>query len=133
TRFSRDWSSDVCSSDLPLLVWSQAQAQGVKDNLAAQGIPVCVELGMRYGNPSIADALARLRAAGCQRILVLPMYPQYAASTTATAVDSVAAYAARLRDQPELRFGKRYHDNPESIDALARQVRDYWNLNGKPA
>jgi ferrochelatase len=116
----------------PLLVWSQAQAQGVKDNLAAQGIPVCVELGMRYGNPSIADALARLRAAGCQRILVLPMYPQYAASTTATAVDSVAAYAARLRDQPELRFVKRYHDDPEYIDALARQVRDYWNINGKP-
>jgi ferrochelatase len=60
------------------------------------------------------------------------MYPQYAASTTATAVDSVAAYAARLRDQPELRFVKRYHDDPEYIDALARQVRDYWNINGKP-
>lgn len=116
----------------PLLVWSQAQAQGVQDNLAAQGVPARVELGMRYGNPSIADALARLRAAGCQRILTLPMYPQYAASTTATAVDSVALYAAKLRDQPELRFVKRYHDDPGYIDALAEQLRRYWAANGKP-
>ncbi len=116
----------------PLLVWSQAQAQGVQDNLAAQGVPARVELGMRYGNPSIADALARLRAAGCQRILTLPMYPQYAASTTATAVNSVALYAAKLRDQPELRFVKRYHDDPGYIDALAEQLRRYWAANGKP-
>lgn len=116
----------------PLLVWSQAQAQGVKDALAAQGVPACVELGMRYGNPSIADAIAKLRLAGCQRILALPMYPQYAASTTATAVDSVAAYAAKLRDQPELRFVKRYHDDPGYIGALAEQLRRYWAANGKP-
>ncbi|UYO92804.1 ferrochelatase [Pollutimonas sp. M17] len=116
----------------PLLVWSRAQAQGLRDSLADQGIAAHVELGMRYGNPSIADALARLRADGCQRILTLPMYPQYAASTTATAVDSVAACAARMRDQPELRFVKRYHDDPGYIDALARQLRDYWAANGKP-
>src|SRR3546814_15908993 len=60
----------------PLLVWSQAQAQGLQQSLAKQGVRACVELGMRYGNPSIADACAKLRAAGCQRILVLPMYPQ---------------------------------------------------------
>ncbi|MGB3288728.1 MAG: ferrochelatase [Burkholderiaceae bacterium] len=116
----------------PLLVWSLAQAQGLRDSLAGQGVQARVELGMRYGSPSVADALAKLRADGCQRILVLPMYPQYAASTTATAVDSVAACAARMRDQPELRFVKRYHDDPGYIEALARQLLDYWALNGKP-
>lgn len=116
----------------PLLVWSNAQAQGLQQHLAGIDVPVCVELGMRYGNPSIASAMDKLRSAGCERILVMPMYPQYAASTTATAVDCVAAYAAKLRNQPELRFVKRYHDDPGYIDALARQVSQYWSLHGKP-
>ncbi len=116
----------------PLLVWSQAQSQGVQEALTSQGIEARVELGMRYGNPSIADALARLRAAGCDRIVVLPMYPQYAASTTATAVDSVTACAARMRNQPELRFIKRYHDLPGYIDALATHLLRHWEDQGKP-
>ncbi|NYT58787.1 ferrochelatase [Alcaligenaceae bacterium] len=116
----------------PLLVWSQLQAQGVQSHLQTQGLNVRVALGMRYGNPSIAAAMDELRAAGCQRILTVPMYPQYAASTTATAVDRVAAHAAKLRDQPELRFIKRFHDDPAYIQALARQVRSHWDHNGKP-
>lgn len=116
----------------PLMVWSQAQAQGVQQQLTASGISAHVELGMRYGNPSIASAMDKLRAAGCERILVVPMYPQYAASTTATAVDCVNAYAAKLRNQPELRFIKRYHDDPGYIDALAQQVQQYWSQHGKP-
>ncbi len=116
----------------PLLVWSQAQALGVQRHLSDSGVAAHVELGMRYGNPSIAGAMGALRAKGCERILVLPMYPQYAASTTATAVDAVAAYAAKLRNQPELRFVKRYYDEPGYIDALARQVTEYWALHGKP-
>ncbi len=116
----------------PLLVWSQAQARGVQQHLSDSGVAAHVELGMRYGNPSIADAMGALRAKGCERILVLPMYPQYAASTTATAVDAVAAYAAKLRNQPELRFVKRYHDEPGYIDALARQITEYWAAHGKP-
>lgn len=116
----------------PLLVWSQAQARGVQQRLSDGGIAAHVELGMRYGNPSIADAMSALHAKGCERILVVPMYPQYAASTTATAVDAVAAYAAKLRNQPELRFVKRYHDDPGYIDALVRQLGEYWALHGKP-
>lgn len=116
----------------PLMVWSQAQAQGVQQQLTASGISAHVELGMRYGNPSIASAMDKLRVAGCERILVVPMYPQYAASTTATAVDCVNAYAAKLRNQPELRFIKRYHDDPGYIDVLAQQVQQYWSQHGKP-
>src|SRR5690606_3811454 len=96
----------------PLLVWSQAQAAQVQQQLVQQNVNAQVALGMRYGNPSIAQAMDSLRSQGCDRILVVPMYPQYAASTTATAVDKVAAYASRLRNQPELRFIKRYHDLP---------------------
>ncbi len=116
----------------PLLVWSQTQAAGVQSRLRAGGLQLRVELGMRYGNPSIASACESLRAQGCQRILMAPMYPQYAASTTATAVDRLAAHAGRLRDQPELRFIKRYHDDPGYIDALGRRVQGYWAQHGKP-
>ncbi len=116
----------------PLLVWSQLQAQGVQEHLQAAGLDARVALGMRYGNPSIAAAINELRAAGCDRILTVPMYPQYAASTTATAVDCVAAHAARMRDQPELRFIKRFQDDDAYIQALARQVRTFWDHNGKP-
>lgn len=116
----------------PLLVWSQAQARGVQQQLSDSGIAAHVELAMRYGNPSVASAMDALGKAGCERILVVPMYPQYAASTTATAVDCVAAYARQRRDQPELRFVKRYHDEPGYIDALAGQLSRYWAEHGKP-
>lgn len=114
----------------PLLVYSQAQADGVQQRLAPHNIRV--ELAMRYGNPSIAAGLDALKAAGCERILTLPLYPQYAASTTATVVDSVNAWARRQRNQPELRFIKRYHDLPAYINVLARQIQDHWAVNGKP-
>ena len=116
----------------PLLVWSQAQAEGLQELLSAQGHDVRVELGMRYGNPSIASGLDKLKAAGCERILGLPLYPQYAASTTATAFDCVAAHLGRQRNQPELRFIKRYHTHPDYIRALASQVRSHWDAHGKP-
>lgn len=116
----------------PLLVYSQAQADGVQRTLASQGLSAQVRLAMRYGKPSIPHVISELREQGCERILVLPLYPQYAASTTATAVDAVTAYAARLRNQPELRFVKRYNTEPGYIQALARCAQEYWQVNGKP-
>lgn len=88
--------------------------EGVQAALSAAGVEAVVELGMRYGNPSIPDAISRLRAQGCERILTVPLYPQYAASTTATVVDAVTRHAARLRDQPEMRFIKRFHQEPST-------------------
>ena len=79
-----------------------------------------VELAMRYGNPDVAGALDRLRAAGCDRILVVPLYPQYAASTTASAMDAVYAHARRTRRMPALRVVDCFHDDPGYIRALAR-------------
>src|SRR5690606_11844314 len=77
-------------------------------------------------------AMARLREQGCEHILTVPLYPQYAASTTATVVDAVAAHAARLRDQPELRFIKRFHADPGYLDALAARIAAYWQAHGRP-
>lgn len=117
----------------PLLVWSQGLGQAVQDVLSRDGVPALVEVGMRYGQPSIAHALDALRGRGCERILVVPLYPQYAASTTATAVDAVAARVARMRDQPELRFVKRFNTWPAYIESLAAQVRRFWaERGGKP-
>jgi ferrochelatase len=116
----------------PLLVFSKRQAEHVQARLFEQGLDVEVELGMRYGNPSIPDAIARLRARGCDHILTVPLYPQYAASTTATAVDAVATYVGRLRNQPELRFIKRFHDHPGYIAALAGNIESFWAAEGRP-
>jgi len=88
--------------------------------------PVAVELGMRYGNPSIASALTRLRDAGARRVLVLPLYPQYSCSTTASTLDAVAAAVKDWRWVPELRFINQYHDQAGYIDALSVSIREAW-------
>lgn len=116
----------------PLLVYSRRQAQGVQRAMQDKNLNVCVELAMRYGNPSIEQGITRLREQGCERILTVPLYPQYASSTTATVVDAVAQHVAKLRNQPELRFIKRFHDDPGYIGALAKQVTDFWAQNGRP-
>lgn len=116
----------------PLLVGSQAQVDGMQQRFDALGVAAKVVLGMRYGNPSIRSAMDTLQQDGCERILVLPLYPQYAASTTATAIDKVTQYTSRRRNQPELRFVKRYHDNPGYIRALAHSARQFWAEHGLP-
>src|SRR5690606_33935877 len=116
----------------PLLVWSLAQGEAVGRALKARGVHACVEVGMRYGRPALDETIEKLRRQGCERILVVPMYPQYAASTTATAVDAVSRHVARLRNQPELRFIKRFHAQPQYIDALAGQVERHWAARGEP-
>ncbi|CAJ50331.1 ferrochelatase, partial [Bordetella avium 197N] len=116
----------------PLMVYSRKQAEGVAAALAERGLDVPVALGMRYGNPSVPDAIAQLRAQGCDHILTVPLYPQYAASTTATAVDAVTRHASRLRDQPALRFVKRFYADPAYIEAQAERIQSFWDAQGKP-
>ncbi|MDT8375902.1 MAG: ferrochelatase [Mariprofundaceae bacterium] len=113
----------------PLMVYSLAQQQGLQQLL---GDGVHVELAMRYGNPSIASGLQALREKGCIRILVFPLYPQYAAATTASTFDAVADELKQWRRVPELRMISGYHDHPAYIDALAATVRKQWSANGKP-
>ncbi len=108
----------------PLLAISQRQAAAVAATLAERYPgPIRVAVGMRYGNPSIAAALAELRAAGVQRLLVLPLYPQYSATTVASTFDAVAAELRHWRWLPELRFITHYHDDPGYLDALTASIR----------
>ncbi len=79
---------------------------------------------MRYGNPSVGSAIDALAAKGCDRILFVPLYPQYAAATTATACDAVFRHLMTMRWQPTLRVAPPYHDDPVYIDALASSIRD---------
>ncbi|WP_204270198.1 ferrochelatase, partial [Klebsiella aerogenes] len=81
---------------------------------------------MRYGNPSIPSVMQALRKQGVERILVLPMYPQYSGTTTATAFDEVFRVLGEMRNQPELRLVKHFHDEPAYINALHQQVGAYW-------
>jgi ferrochelatase len=112
-----------------------AVAGFVGQRLKRLGLPtdlVEVELAMRYGNPGIGGAMEKLRAAGCDRILVVPLYPQYAASTTASALDAVYAHARRMRRMPALRSIDCFHDDPAYIKALAQSISDDWVKHGRP-
>jgi protoporphyrin/coproporphyrin ferrochelatase len=94
--------------------------------------PFVVDYAMRYGNPSIPSVLRKLKEQNCQRILIVPMYPQYAASSTATAFDGVLRELLQMRNIPALRTIKNYHDNPGYIKALANNINEYWMKNGRP-
>jgi ferrochelatase len=113
----------------PLLVISKQQQQAIQTQL---GTGYSVKLGMRYGNPSIASALQELQKEGVRKIIVLPLYPQYAAPTTGSSFDAVSKELSRWRWVPELHFINNYCDEPLYIDALANSVREYIEKNGKP-
>ena len=85
---------------------------------------------MRYGSPSIPDVLGHLKAEGANRILIVPMYPQYAASTTATVGDACSAWLQQARNQPEMRYVRNFHDQEGYLAALEKSVRKHWQLNG---
>ena len=110
----------------PLLRWTQRQAECLQAELQARGHDVLVRPAMRYGEPAVDRVLDALQAEGATRLLVLPLYPQYAAATTASTFDAVATWAQRSRRIPELRFVNRYHDDPGYIAALAASVRAHW-------
>ncbi|MCG5541643.1 MULTISPECIES: ferrochelatase [unclassified Halorhodospira] len=127
--YSEVWEEDGS----PLLSIGQRQAAGIRQRLQAMNDrgPFVVELGMRYGNPSIPAALRRLRESGARRILVLPLYPQYSASTTGSTFDAVARELMGWRWVPELRMVGQYHDEPVYIQALARSIREHWEREGR--
>lgn len=128
-RYAAIWTPDGS----PLMVYTERQAQLLQGLLGERlRIPLAVAYAMRYGEPSIDAGLARLKAAGCARLLVLPLYPQYAASTTAGALDRVFAVLQRWRNVPELRAVKHFHDHPAYIRALGDAAREYWRRNGRP-
>lgn len=104
----------------PLAVHTADTAAALNDAFGSQ---VFVDWAMRYGRPAIAAKLAALKEAGCDRILVAPLYPQYCGATTATVVDAVGDALKAMRWQPALRFLPPYHDDPDYIATLAARIR----------
>ena len=115
----------------PLKVWTARQALLLGGRLAERGHQVEVRYAMRYGQPSIASELAAFKANGVTRVLVLPAYPQYSGTSTASVFDAVYSWAAKTRLIPELRFVNHYHDDPGYIAALAARVQAHWALHGR--
>jgi len=116
----------------PLLVTLKQQGAGVQALLDARlHAPVRVEIGMGYGSPSIASGLQALQAAGVQRILILPLYPQYSTTTVAATYDAVFAEVQQWRWMPELRTVHGYHDNEGYLAALEEAIRQQWQAEGR--
>ena len=126
-KYAQIWTAEGS----PLKVWTAKQATLLAGYLGQRGHGVAVRYAMRYGNPSIASVLDALQQEGATRILVLPMYPQYACATTASTFDAVYRWAAQVRAVPELRFVNHFHDDPGYVDALARKVQDHWMTHGR--
>ncbi len=112
----------------PLMVISQQQQKALQEQL---GDDIVVELAMTYGNPAIEQGLNNLREQGCNRLFVLPLYPQYSGSTTAAVTDQVFDVLKTWRRVPDVRVLSAYHDEPAYIEALANSVREHWDKHGK--
>jgi ferrochelatase len=126
-KYAQIWTAEGS----PLMVWTDKQAKLLHGYLGERGLPLVVRYAMRYGEPSVASQLSALKASGCTRVLVVPLYPQYSGTTTASAFDAVHAWAAQTRTLPELRFVNHFHDAPGYIEALARRVLDHWQHHGR--
>lgn len=117
----------------PLLVTGRKQRQKLAAALQAEhGDHIHVELAMRYGNPSIESGLEALREKNCRTIVVLPLYPQYSATTTGSTFDAVADVLKTWRRVPQLQMIDAYHDHPAYIEALAASVEQFWQTEGRP-
>lgn len=110
----------------PLLAILKQQAHALQKQLKTD-----VFFAMTYGNPNIKQVLADLQQQGFNRLVILPLYPQHSATTTAAVFDKVAEYFKGIRDLPELVFIRDYHNHPLYIKALAKSVQDFWAKNGR--
>jgi len=113
----------------PLKVWTEKQSLALQQLFDPH--KVVVRYAMRYGSPAVPQVLDELKAQGVTRVLVLPAYPQYSGTTTASVFDAVYAWGMRTRNLPELRFINHYHDHPGYIEALAEKIRAHWAQHGR--
>jgi len=132
-KYAIIWTSEGS----PLKFWTQRQAQALQTKLN-EGVTnseldnkLIVRFAMRYGAPSIESELENLKDQGVTRVLILPAYPQYSATTTASLFDSVFKWGRKSRQLPEFRFVNHYHDHPSYIHALAVQIQSHWTANGR--
>ncbi len=133
SKSARKYASIWKPEGSPLRIYHERQAQLLRGYLGQKlGKQVPVVAAMRYGKPSIAAGLEELRQAGCDRLLAIPMYPQYAQSTTASTEDAIAKALKRWRPAPTLKVVKDFHDHTAYVKAVAKNVNDYWMKTGRP-
>jgi ferrochelatase len=116
------WNKE--KNESPLKTITRSQAEKLQEALALSGSSTIVDWAMRYGNPSIETRMKALIAQGCERIVLVPLYPQYSSSTTASVCDEAFRVLMRLRNQPALRVAPPYYANPIYIEAIASAIRD---------
>jgi ferrochelatase len=119
--YAKIWNHE--KNESPLKTITRSQAEKLAGTLAPEGAPIAVDWAMRYGHPSIASRLKELVAQGCERILIVPLYPQYCAATTATVGDEVFRVLAGMRFQPAVRFAPPYYNDPVYIESVAASTR----------
>ncbi|MDR2239467.1 MAG: ferrochelatase [Zoogloeaceae bacterium] len=128
-KYAKIWTPEGA----PLKAHTERQAKLLRGYLGEAGEKnLVIEWAMRYGAPSVADALDRLRAAGCARILIIPLYPQYSASTTASALDAVNAWLKRHPGAAELNVIDDFHQDAGYLSALAAGINVHWMREGRP-
>lgn len=127
-KYASIWTRDGS----PLKLHTEKQAALLRGYLGERGHDVRVACAMRYGMPAIGEVLEKLKADGCDRILILPAYPQYSGTTTASIFDAVFDHYRTVRNVPELRMVKHYHDHDAYLLALRRSVLAYWEMHGRP-
>ena len=132
-RSAKKYAAIWTSEGSPLQVHCARQARLLKGFLGSRGVPAVVATAMRYGQPAISSVLDQLKAAGCRRILLLPLFPQYASSTTGSALARALEWVIAARNQPELRAVRSFADHAGYIEALAQSVRKHWMTHGQPA
>ena len=116
----------------PLLDIANKQLNKIQSSFSSKSENIVFELGMRYGNPSISDALSKLQKKQVRRLLVLPMYPQYCAATTGSTFDEVTNVLQKWRWIPEMRFINQYFEEKDYIEALSNSIKTFWKKNQKP-
>ncbi|MEZ5647313.1 MAG: ferrochelatase [Burkholderiaceae bacterium] len=130
-RSAAKYASIWTNEGSPLKVWTDRQATLLRGYLGERGHQVTVRYAMRYGNPSMPAVLDELKAEGVTRVLILPAYPQYSGTTTASVFDAVAQWGLKVRHLPELRFVNRFHDDAGYIQALVKRIQQHWMHHGR--
>lgn len=129
TKLCRQYQQIWTDEGSPLLVYSRRQQQALSEVLKADNITVTV--AMTYGEPGIDSALSALEKAGCERIIVLPLYPQYSSTTTAAVFDGLARALIPRMVLPEIVFVADYHQHPLYIEAISLSIANHWRVHGR--
>jgi len=132
-RVAHAYASVWTEQGSPLMAYTRKQAKALQPVLEEKfRQPVKVAFAMRYGNPSLAQGLTELQQAGVRKLLILPLYPQYSATTTGSTFDAIADELKTWRWLPELHLLTQYHDHPGYINALCSSIEQFWQQHGKP-